>query len=30
MSAPFMDLKVFERAHIIAGPWIGQTLAVLR
>ena len=29
MSAPLTGLKVVELARILAGPWIGQTLADL-
>lgn len=29
MSAPLSDLRVVELARILAGPWIGQTLADL-
>lgn len=29
MSAPLQGLKVVELARILAGPWIGQTLADL-
>lgn len=29
MSAPYQGLKVVELARILAGPWIGQTLADL-
>ena len=29
MSAPLAGLKVVELARILAGPWIGQTLADL-
>ena len=29
MSAPLTGLKVIELARILAGPWIGQTLADL-
>src|SRR5947209_16919293 len=29
MTAPLSDLRVVELARILAGPWIGQTLADL-
>ena len=29
MTAPLAGLKVIELARILAGPWIGQTLADL-
>ena len=29
MDAPLKGLKVLELARILAGPWIGQTLADL-